>query len=258
MARQLAAGKKIAAIVATMGSTDAFGIDDLRAIDELRRRLVDEFSLPYLPHLHADAVIGWAWSVFNDYDFQANPLQFRGRTVRALAAAQHDIGHLHLADSIGLDFHKTGYTPYNSSLVLFRDLRDFSLIARSRETMPYLYQSGEHHPGMYTLETSRSASGPMAALANMLFLGKEGYRTLLGHAVEMAEVLRERIEVAPEPHGAQRRERRAGHVVSGVSRRRRHVQRQGPRAERARISASSCSLTTNTTGGSSSACTPRR
>ena len=29
----LAAGKKIAAIVATMGSTDAFGIDDLRAID---------------------------------------------------------------------------------------------------------------------------------------------------------------------------------------------------------------------------------
>ncbi len=193
----LAAGKKIAAVVATMGTTDAFGIDDLRAIDELRRRMADEFSLAYLPHLHADAVIGWAWSVFNDYDFQANPLQFRGRTVRSLAAAQHDIGHLHLADSMGLDFHKTGYTPYNSSLVLFRDHRDFNLIARSRETMPYLYQSGEHHPGMYTLETSRSATGPMAALANMLLLGKQGYRMLLGHAVEMAEVLRERIESHP-------------------------------------------------------------
>ena len=37
----LAAGKQIAAIVATMGSTDAFGIDDLEAIDALRHRLVE-------------------------------------------------------------------------------------------------------------------------------------------------------------------------------------------------------------------------
>jgi L-2,4-diaminobutyrate decarboxylase len=197
-ARQaLASGKKIAAIVATMGSTDAFGIDDLRAIDALRKRLRDEFALPCLPHVHADAVIGWAWSVFNDYDFLQNPLGFRGRTVRALAAVQHEIAHLRLADSIGIDFHKTGYTPYVSSLVMFRDKQDFELIARSRETMPYLYTSGEHHPGMYTLETTRSGLGPMAALANLLLLGKEGYRALLGHAVEMAEVLRELIESHP-------------------------------------------------------------
>lgn len=197
-ARQaLSAGKKIAAFVATMGSTDAFGIDDLRAIDALRRRLVEKFSLPYLPHLHADAVIGWAWSVFNDYNFLQNPLGFRGRTVRALAAVEHDMRHLRLADSIGIDFHKTGYTPYTSSLVLFREAADFERIARTRDTMPYLYQSGEHHPGMYTLETTRSATGPMAALANLLLLGKEGYRSLLGHAVEMAEVLRELIESHP-------------------------------------------------------------
>jgi glutamate/tyrosine decarboxylase-like PLP-dependent enzyme len=193
----LTSGKKIAAIVATMGSTDAFGVDNLRAIDELRRRLAAEFSLAYVPHVHADAVIGWAWCVFNDYDFTGNPLGFRGRTVRALAAAQHDIGYLRLADSIGIDFHKTGYTPYISSLVLVRDARDFELIARSREMMPYLYTSGQYHPGMYTLETSRSAIGPMAALANLLLLGKQGYRALLGHAVEMAEVLREMIESHP-------------------------------------------------------------
>jgi glutamate/tyrosine decarboxylase-like PLP-dependent enzyme len=195
--RAIAAGKKIAAIVATMGSTDAFGIDDLRSIDALRRALADEYSLSYIPHVHADAVIGWAWSVFNDYDFRANPLGFRGRTVRALAAAHHDMQHLNLADSIGLDFHKTGYTPYISSLLLVRDAGDFELIARGREMMPYLYTSGEHHPGMYTLETSRSGVGPMAALANLLLFGKEGYRVLLGHSVEMAEVLRETIESHP-------------------------------------------------------------
>jgi glutamate/tyrosine decarboxylase-like PLP-dependent enzyme len=60
-----------------------------------------------------------------------------------------------------------------------------------------LYQSGEHHPGMFTLETTRSGAGPMAALANLLLFGKQGYRVLLGHAVEMAEALRETIESHP-------------------------------------------------------------
>ena len=194
---QIDRGHKIAAIIATLGTTDAFGLDDLEAIASLRDRLVAEHSLDYRPHIHADAVIGWAWSVFNDYDFLANELGFRGRTVRSLAAATHRVRHLHLADSIGIDFHKTGYCPYISSLVLFKEANDLHRIARPRETMPYLYQSGQHHPGMVTLETSRSGMGPMAALASLLLLGKEGYRTLLGHAVEMAEVLRELVESHP-------------------------------------------------------------
>src|SRR6185312_15988398 len=85
-----------------------------------------------------------------------------------------------------------------SSVVLFRDKRDLNLLSRARETMPYLFQTGEHHPAMYTLETSRSATGPMAALANLLLLGKEGFRTLLGHIVEMAEVLREALVAHPD------------------------------------------------------------
>src|SRR5439155_1140138 len=132
-----------------------------------------------------------------DYDFIDNPLGFRGRTVRALAAAQHRVQHLHLADSLGIDFHKTGFAPYVSSLFLVRDRRDFERIARSRDTMPYLYQSGDYHPGMFTLETSRSGISPMAALASLLLLGNEGFQTLLGHSVEMAEVLREHIESHP-------------------------------------------------------------
>lgn len=194
----LSSGRRLAAIVATMGSTDAFGIDDLQAIHALREELVEEFQLDYRPHVHADAVIGWAWSVFNDYDFVANPLGFRGRTVRALAAAHYRIQHLGLADSLAVDFHKTGYAPYISSLVLLKRREDLDYIQRPRESMPYLYQSGQHHPGMFTLETSRSGMGPLAALANLLMLGREGYRTLLGHVVEMAEVLREALESHPD------------------------------------------------------------
>ncbi len=191
-------GKRIAGFVATLGSTDAFGLDDLAAMYALREKLVAEFGLEYRPHIHADAAIGWAWSVFNGYDFVENPLGFRGRTVRALAAAHRRIQHLGLADSVAVDFHKTGYAPYVSSLVLFKSREELQHLTRSKESMPYLYQTGEHHPGRYTLETSRSGTGPMAALANLLLFGKQGLRALLGHVVEMAEVLREQLESHPD------------------------------------------------------------
>jgi L-2,4-diaminobutyrate decarboxylase len=190
----IAQGKRIAAIVATMGTTDAFGIDDLSAIVHVRDRLVEELGLDYRPHVHADAVIGWAWSVFNDYDFEENRLGFRARTVRALAGAGRRIRALSMADSVGVDFHKTGFAPYTSSLFLVKDRMDLRHLARGREEMPYLFQSGERHPGLFTLETSRSGSGVMSALANLLWFGKDGLRALLGHLVEMAELLREHFE----------------------------------------------------------------
>jgi glutamate/tyrosine decarboxylase-like PLP-dependent enzyme len=159
---------------------------------------VTEHKLDYTPHLHADAVIGWAWSVFRDYSFAANPLGFRGRTVRALAEATNAVQHLPLADSAGIDFHKTGFAPYVSSLFLLRNRAEFQLLARQRDTMPYIYHTGDYHPGMFTLETSRSACGVMSALASMLLLGQEGMQALIGHSVDMAEQLRELIVARPE------------------------------------------------------------
>ena len=192
--KALAEGRKIAAIIATMGTTDSFGLDDLQAIAALRDALADEFQLAYRPHVHADAVIGWAWSVFNDYDFEANPLGFRPRTLRALAGACRRIRHLALADSVGVDFHKTGFTPYISSLVLVKEQADLQRVARHPELMPYLYHSGEYRPGMYTLETSRAGTGPLAAMANYRLFGRQGLQALLGHIVEMAQLLREHLE----------------------------------------------------------------
>ena len=187
-------GKKIAAIIATLGTTDAFGLDDLESIVTLRDTLVDEFQLDYQPHIHADAVIGWAWSVFNEYNFEENPLGFRPRTVRALAGACRRIQYLSLADSIGIDFHKTGFAPYISSLVLVKDEADLGLVRRDPEQMPYLYHFGDHRPGMFTLETSRTGTGPLAALANLRLFGREGLRVILGHIVEMTQLLREHLE----------------------------------------------------------------
>lgn len=195
--RVLKEGRRIACIVATMGTTDAFGLDNLEVIRELRDQLVDEFSLDYVPQLHADAVIGWAWSVFDDYDFSKNPLQFPDRTLRALAGTARRIRHLNLADSIGVDYHKTGFAPYVSSAFFVRDAADLRQITRDQSTTPYLFQSGDYNPGKFTLETTRSGCGPMAALGSLHLMGKTGLRTLLGHLVTMAETLRNRLTAQP-------------------------------------------------------------
>ena len=135
-------GRKVAAIIATLGTTDAFGLDDLEAVHSIRDKLVDEFNLDYRPHIHADAVIGWAWSVFNDYDFDENPLDFSHRTVRALAGTSRRMCQLHLADSLGIDFHKTGFTPYVSSLFLIRDAAELLLISRGRSRRRICFSRG--------------------------------------------------------------------------------------------------------------------
>ena len=191
--KALESEKKIAAIIATLGTTDAFGLDDLARIVALRDKLVDAFKLDYQPHVHADAVIGWAWSVFNDYDIEENPLDFRPRTLRALAGTRRRIQHLALADSLGIDFHKTGFAPYISSLLLVKNQTDLDLVKRHPEQMPYLYHFGNHRPGMYTLETSRAGSGILAALANLRLFGEQGLQAILGHVVEMAQLLREHL-----------------------------------------------------------------
>lgn len=187
-------GRRIACIVATLGTTDAFGLDDLAGIVRVRDEVAAELALSYVPHVHADAVIGWAWSVFNDYDFEANPLGFRHRTVRALAGTARRVRHLGLADSIGVDFHKTGFAPYVSSALLLRDGGDFAHLRRREEDTPYIFQSGVRHPGQYTLETTRPGNGPLAALANLRLFGRRGLQALLGHSVTMAEELREHLE----------------------------------------------------------------
>jgi len=187
-------GDKVAAIIATLGTTDAFGIDDLAAIVRLRNNLVSEYGLDYVPHVHADAVIGWAWAVFRDYDFVDNPLGFHARTLRSLTDSLERIDSLQMADSIGIDLHKTGYAPYISSVFLTKDRSALALLSREPEQMPYLYQVGHYHPGIYSLECSRTGTGALAALASMRLLGKQGYRVLIGHNVEMAEILRERLK----------------------------------------------------------------
>ena len=186
-------GVRVATILATLGTTDAFGMDNLAEIAEIRDEMVAEFDLPYRIHIHADAVAGWVWAVFNDYDFTANPLGLRPQTAQVLQRVRDDVCHLHLADSIAIDFHKSGFAPYISSMILFKNRNDLQLLSRPQEQAPCLYQFGDYRPGMYTLEGSRAGSGVLAGLINLRLFGKEGLKVIIAHLTEMSLLLRQKL-----------------------------------------------------------------
>ncbi|GAG94980.1 unnamed protein product, partial [marine sediment metagenome] len=165
------AGKPIGLITCTTGTTDAFGVDDVKGVVKVRDRFVAKFNPGYTPHVHADAVIGWAWMAFRNYDFDENPLGFSPELRDDLRSAAAKLRNNHFADSIGIDFHKTGYTSYVSSLFLLKNGDDFELLRRPAEEEAYLFHFGAYNPGEYSLESSRAASGALAAWANLKFFG---------------------------------------------------------------------------------------
>ncbi len=183
-------GKTVAVIVATIGTTDAFGVDDIQGISEVVDRFVERHKDVKRPFIYADAVIGWAWSMFRGYDFETNELELSDDAKKAIQEVYNKVQHLHVADAIGIDFHKTGFSCYNSTLVLVKDAKDLDLLARKGHDMAYLYQFSAYTPGKYTLECSRGGNYPLTAWCNLKYFGLDGYRAILAEHVEAEIALR--------------------------------------------------------------------
>ncbi|MBD2505363.1 pyridoxal phosphate-dependent decarboxylase family protein [Anabaena azotica] len=195
-----AEGTPIAAIVCTMGTTDAFAVDPIDKV----RALVDELY-PLSKHpdgigrplIYADAVIGWSWLTFKGYNFRVNPLNFTLKVLDDIQKNYDAISKIVHADAIGCDFHKTGWATYNCSVVMVRNLHKFQELL-SRPGSAYLQARTCYNPGLYTLEVSRSGSYSMAAWATLKFFGYEGFRSILGGILEIQHYLRDQV-IAKEP-----------------------------------------------------------
>ncbi|MFM9280550.1 pyridoxal phosphate-dependent decarboxylase family protein [Paenibacillus jiagnxiensis] len=160
-------------IVATTGTSDAMGIDDVEEIYHLAAILCSVYNVPR-PHIHADSVLGGIFAFFNGYDFAANPFSFGPETLHALYRIQCKMAKLRFADSLCFDFHKLGQLPYSSSMLLLKDAKDLQLIDLTAEETP-----------------SRSFGIYSALLA----FGTEGYQQMLGHLVEVNIAFRKALKM---------------------------------------------------------------
>lgn len=179
-------------IVATTGTTDSFGIDDIQSIKAITADIEGKYELNPI-HIHADSALGGFYCLFREYDFERNPLHFEAEVLEGLSKINERMQHLNLADSLCFDFQKLGQTPYLTSLFLVKNGADFSLLDLEEFETPYVGNRGygSYHTG-YTLECSRMGSS-IAIYAAMLAFGVEGYQQILANYVRVNLAFRKKL-----------------------------------------------------------------
>lgn len=167
-------------VLATMGSTDSFAIDDITTIKEILEGVEKEYKLKSI-YLHADSAMGCMYTFFNDYNFSENKLGLEEEILHVLQKYRSKLKAISLADSMVFDFHKLGQTPYITSLFLVKNKHDFKYVDLNPDETPYVGNRGygSYHTS-YTLECSRMGSS-IPILASLEYLGLEGYQLILAN-----------------------------------------------------------------------------
>ncbi|KHF38491.1 pyridoxal phosphate-dependent decarboxylase family protein [Halalkalibacter okhensis] len=179
-------------VLATMGTTDTFGIDDIEAMKVIAEELECKHGISPI-YIHADSAMGGMYTFFNDYDFKSNPLQFEDKVQEVLKSYQKKFKQIKLADSMVFDFHKLGQTPYITSLFLIKNRENLKYVDLDETETPYVGNRGygSYHTG-YTLECSRMGSA-MTIYASLLAFGMEGYQELLANYIRVNLAFREKL-----------------------------------------------------------------
>lgn len=185
--------KKIACITLNGGTTIQMTIDPIKKIADMRDDIVKEYNLAYSPRIHVDSVIGWVWLFFKDYDFYKNPLNFSESATRKIKNQMHRISEISYADSFGVDFHKTGFAPYLSSVYITKDKKEL-FEQNHYNGVPFdELEYGNYSPFQYTLELSRPLNGAVAAYVNLKTFGITGFQKLIGGLINSSEYFKDEL-----------------------------------------------------------------
>lgn len=179
-------------VLATMGTTDTFGVDDIEGIKRIAKELENKNGI-YPVYIHADSAMGGMYTFFNNYDFESNPLRLEDNVKEVLNSYQQKFKHIQLADSMVFDFHKLGQTPYITSLFLIKNRDYLKFVDLDAEETPYVGNRGygSYHTG-YTLECSRMGSA-LSIYASLLAFGIQGYQELLANYIRVNIAFREKL-----------------------------------------------------------------
>lgn len=191
ISKRLEKGQIFLGITLNAATTMEYIVDDIEQVVELRDNIKVTHGLSYTPPIHADAVLGWVWlfmEKLNDVKIHQGVSQI----AKWKASKMYEkVAKLSLVDSLGIDFHKLGFTAYQSSFFLTR-----SLTASSIDNLKF----GELSPYKHTIELSRGAQGVISALSALMGLGYEGYINLILNLVNAAETIRDTLEKHPNVH----------------------------------------------------------
>lgn len=184
-------GRPIAAIIVNGGNTLNNSCDDLEKM--LPIITAREGELGYRPYIHYDMVITWAWLFFQQYDDKTNKLGIKTDVLARIRKLSDLVAACRHADSVGIDFHKTGFAPYISSLFVTRNGAALHSIFKSSiqrlERKDYGNNFLQHH----TIEHSRSSGSIFSAWAALQGIGVEGFQYYIANLMTVAATFRREL-----------------------------------------------------------------
>ena len=188
--KNIKAGKIFLGFNLNGGSTNELTIDPIKEISELNSWIVEKYKLDYVPHIHVDSVLGWVYLFFNDYDCEKNPLNIEKKYLKKIMLLNSKVKEFKYADSLGVDFHKTGFCPYVSSLFIVKTRSDFYKLNPKKEIPFEQLHYGNYNPFETTLELTRPSSGPITALVTLKSLGIRGFQEIISNMFASTEKFR--------------------------------------------------------------------
>lgn len=175
------------------GSTNELIIDPIEKISNLNDEITKEFNLNYKPHIHVDSVLSWIYLFFSCYDFDTNQLKIQRKQLGKILSLTQKVQELKYADSIGIDFHKTGFCPYISSLFLVKEKNDLNLLNPNKKIISEEMKYGEYNPFEFTLELTRASGGAISALTTLKSLGIKGFQEIIAKMFQSTEIFRNEL-----------------------------------------------------------------
>ena len=176
-------GKKIATVICNGGITLDFCVDNAKKIRKITDALEKKYDLPYKIHLHGDLSFGWAWLFSNVSMLKAQ----NDSAAKKILKIKRLLVNMKYTDSIGVDFHKMGFCPFNSSFFILKNSKKMNLLGGAVTAFDDgLY--GSNHPHYHSLENSKSGAGIISAYATLYLLGSNGITELLLYLLRVKEM----------------------------------------------------------------------
>lgn len=173
------------------GSTNELTVDPIKYVYEMNLKISHKYNLKYRPHIHVDSVLGWVSLFFNNYDYKNNPLKINSGHLDKIRSLNLKVQEIKYADSIGVDFHKTGFCPYVSSIFIVKNRKDFHKLNPAKEISLDDLHYGNFSPYETTLELTRAGTGSIAALTCLKSLGVKGFQEIISSIFSSTEYFRE-------------------------------------------------------------------
>jgi len=184
----------VPSIMLTAGTTDTFGVDRIKSVFDIREKLCEKFELDYKPHIHVDSAVGWTLLFFLDYNFDKNPLAINNQTLAGIKLNVVRFSQIQYADSFTIDFHKWGYVPYTSSLILIKNKEDLNVLENDPDNYQYFEKEIQGHTHLQsTIECSRGSTGLYGAYSALKFIGIQGYQIMVAHCLQNANYFRSQL-----------------------------------------------------------------